>query len=267
MAETSTIGKRQTPTASGSVHFDVDLTLIGLTMLVTVPRVGWWMARWEQADLWFVGYAAAVVFDLASLRLAYVWRRTGNRRSRLVTGFGFAFFAACSGVFQAFYLLSQSATLAEAGSLASIWPVALGILALHKAGQDEGQDRRAARSGTRASRRPDVPAGHQAASDPALLVRTPSGRRNVWTPEQRQQALRLAGSGLSVRKVAQRVGVPRSTAGAWLRSAAPVLATTGRSSEAGNIGVPVRSSGEGTRRLGDAAADVRNDEVDRVAAR
>lgn len=235
----------------GRLGVDIDLVLIGLTMLVTVPRVGWWMARWEQPDLWFVGYAAAVVFDLASLRLAYVWRRTGNRRSRLVTGIGFAFSAACSGIFQAFYLLSQSASLAEAASLAAIWPVALGILALHKAGQDEGQDRRAARCGTRSSRVRDVPAGRSNTVHEEPTLGHQPGRRRAWTSEQRREALRLAGSGLSVRKVAEQIGVPRSTVGAWLRSAQPLMARTQVSGVESGAGPQARPSGGSTMPAGD----------------
>jgi len=39
-------------------------------MLVTVPRLGWWMARWEQAVSGPVRYAAAVVFDLDKQNVA-----------------------------------------------------------------------------------------------------------------------------------------------------------------------------------------------------
>jgi len=170
---------------------DIDLVLIALTMLVTVPRVGWWMARWEQRDLWFVGYAAAVVFDLAVLRLYYIWQRAASHRQRVVAGSGFLFFAACSGVFQMFYLLAQKASLLEAVPMAAIWPVALSVLALNKATQDEREERR------EAIRR--------------RVSTVPSGRTTGWTDAERTEALRLASSGRTVREIAAELGVTRQT--------------------------------------------------------
>jgi hypothetical protein len=190
-------------------NIDVDHLLIALTMAVTVPRVGWWMARWEQPDLWFVGYAAAVVFDLAILRLAYVWRRTGARRQQAVTAAGFLFFAGCSGVFQFFYLLAQNASLWQAMPLSAIWPVALSILALHKAGEDERIERTQAAAARRAISRRDVLSG----------TRQPRpSRTSGWTDAQRTEAVRLAASGWTVRRIADELGVPRSTVGGWVRS-------------------------------------------------
>jgi hypothetical protein len=196
---------------------DVDLALIALTMVVTVPRVGWWMARWEQPDLQFVGYAAAVVFDLSILRLAYVWSRATSHRQRAITLAGFVFFALCSGLFQAFYLIEQRAAVQEAVPLAAVWPVVLVILALHKAGQDERQERRAARCRAAPSRPPSDRPGRWPTSDAGQPVRTSLGQTGFWTPEQRGEALRLADSGMSVRQVAVRLAIPRSTVGSWIR--------------------------------------------------
>lgn len=187
---------------------DIDLVLIGLTMLVTVPRVGWWMAMWEQRDLWFVGYAAAVVFDLAVLRLSYIWQRAASHRQRMVAGSGFIFFAACSGVFQMFYLVAQKASLLEAIPMAAIWPVALSFLALNKATQDEREERRDAA-------RCRVSTVLSGSDDQASGV--PSGRTAGWTDAQRTEALRLANSGRTVREIAAGLGVPRSTVGEWVK--------------------------------------------------
>jgi hypothetical protein len=201
----------------GGMGFNVDIALIALTMVVTVPRVGWWMARWEQPDLWFVGYAAAVVFDLAIIRLAYVWSRASAGRQRAITLGGFVFFAVCSGLFQAFYLVEQRAAVQEALPLAAIWPVALIILALHQAGQDERRERRASRSRVLPSHGPSDRPGRATAPDAGQAVRTHLGQPGFWTPEQREEALRLAASGLSVRQVAARLAIPRSTVGGWVR--------------------------------------------------
>lgn len=202
MADSTRQNGRPDATADTCTGFDVDLALIGLTMLVTVPRVGWWMARWEQPDLWLVGYAAAVVFDLAILRLAYVRIRATARRQRAVTMAGFLFFSVCSGLFQAFYLLEQRAALQQAVPLAAIWPVALGILALHKAGEDEHQARRHVRSGGRRSGPP--------AAVPSRTARLYNGRR--------EEAVRLSAAGRTVRQIALELGVPRSTVGDWVRA-------------------------------------------------
>jgi hypothetical protein len=212
----------------GQMRFNVDLALIALTMVVTVPRVGWWMARWEQPDLWFVGYAAAVVFDLSILRLAYVWSRASAGRQRAITLGGFVFFAVCSGLFQAFYLVEQRAAVQEAVPLAAIWPVALTILALHQAGQDERQERRASRSRVLLHHSPSDRPGRSPAPNAGQAVRTPLGQAGFWTPEQREEALRLAGSGLSVRQVAAQLAIPRSTVGGWVKQRRAFAGNQGR---------------------------------------
>jgi len=191
----------------GSV--DIDLVMIGLMMTVTVPRVGWWMARWEQPDLWFVGYAAAIVFDLAILRLSYVWKRSTWRRQQAITGGGFLFFASCSGLFQTFYLLTQKASLLEAVPLAAIWPVGLCILALHKAAQDDRQERQDLRAQRRLASIESELSGRTGQQRP--------GQRATWTDEQRREALRLAGAGQTIRQVAGQLGIPKSTVGGWIK--------------------------------------------------
>lgn len=201
---------------------DIDLVLIALTMLVTVPRVGWWMARWEQPDLWLVGYAAAVVFDLAILRLSYLWQRAGSRRQKMAAGGGFLFFAACSGIFQMFYLAAQKASLVEAIPMAAIWPVALSILALNKATQDEREERR-----EMARRRLSATVSEREAEMSPVRPVRPSG----WTDGNRTEAVRLAQSGRTVREIAAELNVPRSTVGEWVKGQTAVPGWSARHKE------------------------------------
>lgn len=110
--------------------------LIGLVLLVTIPRVASWFAQFEQPLLWWVGIAAATAIDLLTLFFIYSFIHALRRRFSIVEVKAYAalmvWFMIGSGILQAVYL-AQLTSWPVALLMASFWPLGLGGLAMGEA--------------------------------------------------------------------------------------------------------------------------------------
>lgn len=196
----------------------LDDALLVTLLIATVAHIAGFMQVYEEPWLWWAAWLQAAGIDLAILRASYLYKTYGAGHARTVALTAVIFFSACSAVLNMAYYVRAGAHIVVAVPMAIFFPVAITILSYLRGVrdvQDERRDRRLA------GRLAGQDAGQGQA--PVMLGRD-TGRGHMPARDdrqvQREQVVRLRRQGLSMRQISAETGVPRSTAGAWLRSAA-----------------------------------------------
>ena len=83
--------------------FTLDNLLILAVFAVTVPRAGYAISRDDDPSLWFIGYMAAIVLDLATWRFAYVFQGARGKNKKRLYLVAFLTFAAFAWFWQTIY--------------------------------------------------------------------------------------------------------------------------------------------------------------------
>jgi len=110
----------------------VDDILILLILTVTVAHVADFLSSFEAPSLRWISIPQAIVMDGAIARSGYLYRIYQGRKQRQWALTGLLFFSSCSVVFNYGYYSRQGATTFEAVTLASLFPVAVALLAYLK---------------------------------------------------------------------------------------------------------------------------------------
>jgi TRAP-type uncharacterized transport system fused permease subunit len=107
----------------------VDDILIVLILAVTVVHVADFLSTFEAPGFRWISVAQAIAVDGAIARFGYLYRVYTARKQRQWALTGLLFFSACSVVFNYGYYARQGARIFEGVALASLFPVAVALLA------------------------------------------------------------------------------------------------------------------------------------------
>lgn len=160
----------------------IDNLLILAVFAVTVPRAGYAISRDDDPSLWFIGYMAAVVLDLATWRFAYVFQVSRGKNKKRLYLVAFLTFAAFALFWQTIYLMERL-SLWESVIKSAVWPLSVIFLAVHHGMSDMSDERR------------------EMTKEPVCNVTPP-----VVLDNPRDKALSLYGQGWSFDKIAETLG-------------------------------------------------------------
>lgn len=127
----------------------VDDMLILLILAVTAAHVADFLSAFEAADLKWISVPPAIAMDGAIARSGYLYRVYKGQKQRQWALMGLLFFSASSVVFNYGYYPREGASLFEGAALASLFPVAVALLAYLKGQKDVAEQARARKFGTR----------------------------------------------------------------------------------------------------------------------
>ena len=111
------------------IRVSVDDMLILLILAVTIAHVADFLSQFEAHNLRWVSIPQAIAIDGAIARSGYLYRVYTGRRQRQWALIGLLFFSACSVVFNYGYYIRHGAQFIEGAALASLFPVAVALLA------------------------------------------------------------------------------------------------------------------------------------------
>ena len=123
--------------------------LILLILAVTVAHVADFLSTFEAPNLKWISVPQAIAMDGAIARSGYLYRVYKGQKQRQWALMGLLFFSACSMVFNYGYYTRQGASLLEGAALASLFPVAVALLAYLKGQKDVAEQARARMLGTK----------------------------------------------------------------------------------------------------------------------
>jgi hypothetical protein len=120
-------------------QLDVDQLLIFFLLAVTVSQMGYYLASFQPAGLWWVGYLQAVAIDAAIWRSAWWYRRYRGKKQRRWALAGVVAFSLASGWYNFGFYTMQRATMAWALRLAmgAMLPAGVALLSFLKGQKDE----------------------------------------------------------------------------------------------------------------------------------
>ena len=111
------------------IRVSIDDMLILLILAVTVAHVADFLSYFEAHNLRWVSIPQAIAIDGAIARSGYLYRVYTGRKQRRWALVGLLFFSACSVVFNYGYYIRHGAQFLEGAALASLFPVAVALLA------------------------------------------------------------------------------------------------------------------------------------------
>lgn len=111
------------------IGVSIDDILILLILAVTIAHVADFLSYFEAHNLRWVSIPQAIAIDGAIARSGYLYRVYTGRRQRRWALLGLLFFSACSVVFNYGYYIRHGAQFLEGAALASLFPVAVALLA------------------------------------------------------------------------------------------------------------------------------------------
>jgi len=120
----------------------VDDILILLILAVTVAHVADFLSTFEAPNLKWISVPQAIAMDGAIARSGYLYRVYKGRRQRQWALIGLLFFSGCSVIFNYGYYTRQGASLFEGAALASLFPVAVALLAYLRGQRAVSESRR-----------------------------------------------------------------------------------------------------------------------------
>jgi len=120
-------------------QLDVDQLLIFFLLAVTVSQMGYYLASFQPAGLWWVGYLQAVAVDAAIWRSAWWYRRYRGKKQRRWALIGVVAFAIVSAWYNfGFYTMQREAMAWPLRLLmGAVLPAGVALLSFLKGTKDE----------------------------------------------------------------------------------------------------------------------------------
>jgi len=116
--------------------------LILLILAVTIAHVADFLSHFEAHNLRWVSIPQAIAIDGAIARSGYLYRVYTGRRQRRWALIGLLFFSGCSVIFNYGYYMRHGARFVEGAALASLFPVAVALLAYLRGQRAVSESRR-----------------------------------------------------------------------------------------------------------------------------
>ena len=124
------------------IGISIDDMLILLILAVTIAPVADFLSHFEAHNLRWVSIPQAIAIDGAIARSGYLYRVYTGRRQRQWALMGLLFFSVCSVVFNYGYYIRHGAQFLEGAALASLFPVAVALLAYLRGQRTVSESRR-----------------------------------------------------------------------------------------------------------------------------